>query len=37
MGSGPSWRFWWGLTFDMSGDRETAQLALGRPLDGEVR
>ena len=28
---------WWDLTFDMSGDRETAQLALGRPLDGVVR
>ena len=27
----------WCLTFDMSGDRETAQLALGRPLDGGVR
>ena len=27
----------WALTFDMSGDRETAQLALGRPLDGGVR
>ena len=25
-----------GLTFDVSGDRETAKLALGRPLDGGV-
>jgi hypothetical protein len=25
------------LTFDMSGDQEAAQLALGRPLDGGVR
>src|SRR5664279_923338 len=27
----------WGLTFDMSGDRRQAKLAVGRPLDGGVR
>jgi hypothetical protein len=25
------------LTFDMSGDRQAAKLAVGRPLDGRVR
>src|SRR5881394_695774 len=28
---------WAALTFDMSGDRQTAKLAVGRPLDGRVR
>ena len=26
----------WRLTFDMSGDHEAAQLALGSPLDGGI-
>src|SRR5947208_1967606 len=29
--------FPWRLTFDMRGGRQTAKLAVGRPLDGRVR